>query len=151
MAFRPIVIKVAADASLPAFERHGEPVSIGVGCPRGAVPALQRWRLTEQRGRPVRVQTTALDRWGDGSIRWLLAEFQADVPASAPGWYALAPEAADPDDAPLITIEERDEALRFRALVILPSCLHHLTKRRRAQSYRSLLDQRRFKAKAVSA
>ncbi len=92
MAFRPIVISVTTDPSLPQFERHGEPVSIGVACPRGAVQRAERWALTDQRGRAVPVQTTTLDRWGDGSVRWLLAEFQADVVPHAASFYALAPD-----------------------------------------------------------
>ena len=77
MAFRPIVITVAAGAAVTPFERHGEPVRVGVACPRGAVQRSDRWGLGDERGRSVPVQTTVLDRWGDGSVRWLLAEFQA--------------------------------------------------------------------------
>lgn len=125
MAFRPIVITVTADparapgrgqgaepAPRGAFERHGEPVAIGVSCPRGAVNRAERWALTDQRGRAVRVQTTTLDRWGDGSVRWLLAEFQADVLPSAPSYYALAPDEADEPDGPAITIEHAGEVVR---------------------------------------
>jgi hypothetical protein len=36
MAFRPIVITVSTDAAA-SFERHGEPVCLGVMCARGAV------------------------------------------------------------------------------------------------------------------
>jgi hypothetical protein len=113
MVFRPIVIKVAADASLPPLERHNEPVSVGVACPRGAVAPAQRWRLTDQRGRPVTVQTTALDRWNDGSLRWLLAEFHADLLPGLASWYALAPDAIEESEAPLIAIEHSGESLRI--------------------------------------
>ena len=87
MAFRPIVITVAAGAAVTPFERHGEPVRVGVACPRGAVQRSDRWGLGDERGRSVPVQTTVLDRWGDGSVRWLLAEFQADVTASVRSTY----------------------------------------------------------------
>src|SRR5688572_14525455 len=113
MVFRPIVIKVANEPSLPPTERHGEPVSIGVACPRGTVERSERWTLTDQRGRPVIVQTTPLDRWSDGSVRWLLAEFNADVLSDAPSWYALAPDATAPADAPLVTLEQVGENLRI--------------------------------------
>ena len=112
MVFRPIVIKVAADASLPPLERHNEPVSVGVACPRGTVAPGQRWRLTDQRGRAVMVQTTALDRWSDGSLRWLLAEFHADLLPGSASWYALAPDAIEDSEAPLISIEHVGESLR---------------------------------------
>jgi hypothetical protein len=112
MAFRPIVLTVSADPSLAAFERHGEPVAIGVACPRGAVSRSARWALTDPRGRPTRVQTTVLDRWGDGSVRWLLTEFQADAAAGAPGYYALAPDDTSDPSPDGISIEHAGEILR---------------------------------------
>lgn len=114
MAFRPIVITVSSDPDLPPFERHGEPIAIGVACPRGAVVRSERWGLTDQRGRQVPVQTTVLDRWGDGSVRWLLVEFQADVDAGVPGFYALAPEAGLDSTELGISIEHAGETLRVR-------------------------------------
>jgi hypothetical protein len=112
MAFRPIVLTVSADPAAPPFERHGEPVSIGVSCPRGAAARSARWALTDQRGRHVPVQITVLDRWGDGSARWLLAEFQADVDAGQPGFYALAPDDGNETAADGISIEHAGETLR---------------------------------------
>ncbi len=114
MPFRPIVVSVSMDPSLPQFERHGEPVAIGVACPRGAVARAERWGLTDQRGRAVPVQTTTLDRWGDGSVRWLLAEFQADVLPHASSYYALAPVIAPTPDGPAIVIEHAGDVVRVR-------------------------------------
>lgn len=111
MAFRPIVITVTANGS-PAFERHGEPVSLGVMCPRGAVQRSDAWGLTDQRGRAVAVQTTVLDRWGDGSVRWLLVDFQADTAVDAPSHYALAPEQPPDAEGPSIGIEHAGEVIR---------------------------------------
>jgi hypothetical protein len=111
MAFRPIVITVTADADMPHSERHGEPIAVGITCPRGRVSRSERWGLTDQRGRSTPVQTTVLDRWGDGSVRWLLAEFQADVDAGTPSFYALAPDGGA--DIPTgISIEHAGETLR---------------------------------------
>jgi hypothetical protein len=112
MAFRPIVITVQTDPAWPPFERHGEPIAVGVACPRGAVNRAERWGLTDQRGRAVPVQTTTLDRWGDGSVRWLLAEFQADVLPDAPAYYALAPDDAPEPDGPSLVIEHDGELVR---------------------------------------
>ena len=111
MAFRPIVLTVSADPALPPFERHGEPVAIGVACPRGAVTRSTRWALTDQRGRSTPVQTTVLDRWGDGSVRWMLTEFQADIDADAQSFYALSPDDSLPDPEGL-SIEHAGETLR---------------------------------------
>ncbi len=113
MTFQPIVITVTADPDLPPADRHGEPIAVGISCPRGSVPRSERWALTDQRGRGVPVQTTVLDRWGDGSVRWLLAEFQADVDTTTAGVYALAPDATA-DQPNGITIEHAGESLRVR-------------------------------------
>jgi hypothetical protein len=112
MTFRPVVLTVSADPALPLCERHGEPVAIGVSCPRGAALRSARWALTDQRGRNVPVQTTVLDRWGDGSVRWLLAEFQADVDATQPSFYALAPDDGIEPIPDGISIEHAGETLR---------------------------------------
>jgi hypothetical protein len=112
MSFRPIVRTLTTDPDQPPFERHGEPVSIGVACPRGAVTRSERWALTDQRGRQAPVQTTVLDRWGDGSVRWLLAEFLADIDADAPSFYALAPDDGAENEGGPITIEHAGERIR---------------------------------------
>lgn len=111
MAFRPIVITVTADGPLHT-ERHGEPVSLGVMCPRGAVQRDEQWGLTDQRGRAVPVQTTTLDRWGDGSVRWLLVDFQADTAVDAASFYALAPDLAPEPETASIAIESAGEVIR---------------------------------------
>lgn len=112
MTFRPIVVTVALDPDHPRFERRGEPVSIGVACRRGAIARSARWALTDQRGRHAPVQTTVLDRWGDGSVRWLLAEFDADVDAEGPAFYALAPDAAGEPAPAGMTVEHLGALVR---------------------------------------
>ena len=112
MAFRPIVITVSADPVLPPLERHGEPVSIGIAVPRGAVHRADCWSLTDQGGRAVPVQTTALDRWADGSVRWLLADFQCDVLPESSSYYALAPDSTAVSTPDAIKIEHPGDVLR---------------------------------------
>lgn len=90
---RPVAITVAMDPDAPPVDRHGEPVALGVALPRGYAPASNGWSLTDPHASAVPVQTTVLDRWGDGSVRWLLAEFRAHVPAGRAAVYALAPGA----------------------------------------------------------
>ena len=58
------------------------------------------------------MQTTTLDRWGDGSVRWLLAEFQADVVPHAASFYALAPDRTATNAGPAMAIEHAGEVLR---------------------------------------
>ena len=83
-----VSIKVSAD-DRARFERHGEPVAIGVSFPRGEVSSSESWSLIDEHSTPVPAQTTILDRWGDQSIRWMLVEFQADVTSTGASNYTL--------------------------------------------------------------
>jgi hypothetical protein len=103
---------VSTDPVLSSLERYGEPVSIGVAVPRGAVHRDDHWSLTDHRGRAVPVQTTTLDRWGDGSVRWLLADFQCDVLPDTPSYYALAPDTVAVAAPSAVQIEQAGEVLR---------------------------------------
>ena len=85
----PITIKVST-GDRGGFERRGEPVAIGVPLPRGEVRSGAAWVLIDERGSRVPVQTTVLDWWGDQSIRWMLAQFQAVAHATAPSQYSLS-------------------------------------------------------------
>ena len=94
MTAAPISITVAMDPELPPFDRLDEPVTVGVAMPRGQVNRSDGWSLTDASGADVPVQTTTLDRWGDGSVRWQLIEFPATVTAGAPATYSLQSGAA---------------------------------------------------------
>jgi hypothetical protein len=112
MSFRPVVITVTDGASPAGFERHGEPVTLGVLCPQGAVHRSTCWGLTDQWGSAVPLQTTALDRWRDGSVRWLLVDFRARSASGKPRYYALAPDAAPSVDEHAIGIEHAGDVIR---------------------------------------
>jgi hypothetical protein len=99
------------DPELPAFDRHGEPVTIGVAVPRGQVSRSDGWSLTDASGADVPVQATTLDRWGDGSVRWQLIEFQAAVPAGAAATYALQSGATIPAAERGLSVEHAGENL----------------------------------------
>jgi len=59
--------------------RRGEPVTVGLPWPRGAVRDDRQFRLVGPDGAPQLLQTKVLDRWPDGSIRWCLFDFLATV------------------------------------------------------------------------
>jgi hypothetical protein len=65
-------------ASAPAI-RRSEPLRVGVPIARGVCAEASRVRLTNAGGREQLVQAKALDTWSDGSVRWLLVDFLADV------------------------------------------------------------------------
>jgi len=71
------------------FERRREPVAFGVAFPRGEVSSHESWSMRDEAGNLEPAQTTLLDRWGDHSVRWMLVEFQADVPATGEATYSL--------------------------------------------------------------
>jgi len=111
MSTRPIPIRVALDPTGVPFERHGEPVAIGVALPRGAVQRSDAWSLRAPDGAAIAVQTTTLDRWGDGSVRWLLVEFQADVVPGRDPAYMLVPGAALAPATPPLHLEHAGECI----------------------------------------
>jgi len=51
-------------------------VTFGVPLPRGGVTPAEEWRLRFADGSQAPVQTRVLDRWHDGSVRWLLVDGQ---------------------------------------------------------------------------
>jgi len=64
------------------------PISTGIPFPKGQLANADHVRLAGPGGEtPVQVRLTA--RWPDGSVKWLLATFQASVPASAQQEYRL--------------------------------------------------------------
>jgi hypothetical protein len=68
--------------------RRGEPVSAGVPLPRGVVAEADGLRLLRG-GQAVPLQAKALDRWPDGSVRWVLLDWQADAAGGAAEDYVL--------------------------------------------------------------
>lgn len=84
-----IEISVSTAADQPATERRCEPVTIGVPFARGRAHPAEYWTLMNEEGRTVPVQTSVLDRWSDGSVRWLLIDFQAALAAAGTARYTL--------------------------------------------------------------
>jgi YetA-like protein len=58
--------------------RRGEPVRLGVPFARGACRSVANLTLETAAG-PAPLQARALDRWCDGSVRWALLDYCADV------------------------------------------------------------------------
>jgi len=61
-----------------AGARQGEPVTIGVPLPRGLTSDAAELALYRSDA-AVSLQSRVLDRWPDGSLRWVLLDFQADA------------------------------------------------------------------------
>lgn len=114
MSAGAVSIVASLDHEYPPFERHGEPVSIGVSFPRGAVQRGEAWTLLAPRPRPVAVQTTVLDCWGDGSVRWMLVEFQADAVPGEDSAYTLMPASRPHQADPALSTEQAGDLLAIR-------------------------------------
>lgn len=64
-------------------ERRNWPVSTGVPLPYGVVQDAAELRLVDAEGREIPLQVAVLSRYGarDNSLRWVLLDFQASLPA----------------------------------------------------------------------
>jgi hypothetical protein len=78
----PDSIELLLEARQPD-RREREPVTCGLPCPRQWLSDPSRLLLCDAQGAPVPLQTRVLDRWPDGSVRWLLLDWQATVQQSA--------------------------------------------------------------------
>ena len=90
-------------------ERVSEPVYVSVPVAEGRLDDPTRLRVLDG-DRPLPVQTRVLSNWHDGSIRWLLAVFQADLPGNASTYFAYDFEGStEPTiDAPVSVQETRN-------------------------------------------
>lgn len=124
------VLAVAASAAAEDFQvpfsveepagvaRTAEPVSGGLPLPRGRFPASQQFALFRADGTELPVQVSPLVVETDGSLRWVLLDFQDDLPARGKKSYvlkAVAPTvtpAVGPAASPLaITVADTPEAV----------------------------------------
>jgi hypothetical protein len=94
-----VLVSVPADARFP---RRAEPVRLGVPFAEGALSSDRAVTLRSPDGSLVALQTRVLDRWADGTCRWMLLDFLADHDGDErPATYRLEPaERHAPQDVP---------------------------------------------------
>ena len=63
--------------------RRRWPVTAGIPFPQGALAVADHTRLEDVSGEEVALQSAVLAEWPDGSVKWLLLDFQADLGAGA--------------------------------------------------------------------
>ena len=61
--------------------RAAWPVTSGIPLGPGQLRSDQQVALFDPAGKQIPLQTETLARWADGSIRWLLLDFQVDLAA----------------------------------------------------------------------
>lgn len=71
-------------------DRKNEPVTSGVPLPEGAIKEVGQLSLDGPAGQNVPCQFTPLSRWPDGSLKWVLLDFQSSVGASNRAEYMLS-------------------------------------------------------------
>ncbi len=57
--------------------RRNEPITVGIPVPRRFCTDVACLALSDGRSARLPLQARALDRWPDGSVRWVLLDFQA--------------------------------------------------------------------------
>jgi hypothetical protein len=83
-----------------AYCRVGEPVTWGLPFPRGVLDSAHDLILADADGRSRPVQTRVLDRWSDGSVRWVLLDAQLDWSGLPTHYWLAAPLAPRRDPGP---------------------------------------------------
>ncbi|CAA9569879.1 MAG: hypothetical protein AVDCRST_MAG88-2231, partial [uncultured Thermomicrobiales bacterium] len=68
--------------TLAAAARRAEPVTLAMPLAQGVLHDPGDFRLLDG-GTPLPVQARATSHWPDGSVRWLFARAQVDLPAGA--------------------------------------------------------------------
>ena len=102
----PLMVANRSDAACDSA-----PVRSGVPFPEGVLGSSRNMRLLDPLGDEVPVQTRTLGRWPDGTVKWALVDFQADVPASSDAEYTLeygSGISRGTIDAPLRVSEDED-------------------------------------------
>jgi len=103
----PIPLRVGGPEGI---ERVADPVTGGIPLPRGRLNDAGAVRLLDPDGHEVAVQTEALARWGDGSVKWVLLDFAARVPAGGSATYRLTgPAGKAAPAAPVVVAAGRKE------------------------------------------
>ncbi len=118
-----IPISVAETAGIA---RSAEPVSAGIPLPREAVFGVGELALLDAAGNAVPTQFEVLARWPDGSVKWLLVEFQATVAGGQTAVFELRRAAAIMKARP-IAVKETEEGFEVdtgRAFFYLDKRLH---------------------------
>ena len=95
------------------LERRAWPVTRGVPLPQGAVADSGALRLVDARGREIPLQSRVLSRRPDRSVKWVLADFQADLPAAGETVYTLCSGAGGEAAAPEQRVQVHEERERL--------------------------------------
>jgi len=113
-------------------ERTHWPVTSGIPLACGQLQEDQTATLFDDAGREVPLQTETLSRWPDGSIRWLLVDFAADLKSNRKKTFCLRygpevrraavedPLRVEPQDAGVLSIDTGAVRLEYDPRRFMP-------------------------------
>lgn len=90
-----------------------QPVTVGIPFPMGRLFEAERVCLLDAQGQPVLTQATALARWSDGSIQWLLLDFLVDARHPLPSRWTLTRDDEITVTQPKWNIDRKDGEIAF--------------------------------------
>jgi hypothetical protein len=100
------------------YALNNHPITSGVPIPASLnLIDLENVHLVDETGQAIPVQMTPLARWGGGPedtakpIRWLLLDFQANIPAGGSVIYRLEEGEGDEVNYPQLTIDESEQGI----------------------------------------
>ena len=119
---------------LAGWPRSEEPVTVGVPLPIGAAHHLDRWTLLDEQGHQLPLQWTALARWPDGSLKWVLVDTLISAPANGSRVLRLDRDRPLPDPgtqqlAPGLTVEHQQEGLCAHTGLLTAAVSHRASDR----------------------
>ncbi len=91
--------------------RTAEPVTFGVPLPKGLLADPAAWRIRSGSQGWRSVQTRVLDRWVDGSARWVLVDAQIDTGPDRPDDLELDVTGGDSQTASTITVTRQQSGV----------------------------------------
>jgi hypothetical protein len=94
--------------------RSGEPVTIGVPFASGELLPGASLVLRDEGGRSLPIQSLPLIFWPDGSVRWLLCDFMADLPVAGEAIFRLMPGTAELSTTNILSVEQGAESWLIR-------------------------------------
>ena len=93
-------------AEAAAVARHAEPATTGVPFPRGAVRDIAAIWVADAAGAVVPSQATVLERWPDGSLRWVLVDALVNAGANGEALYVVREGAPRIATGPRLRLEQ---------------------------------------------
>ncbi|CAN5194073.1 hypothetical protein BH11PLA2_BH11PLA2_13780 [soil metagenome] len=103
-------------SALEAVPRRGEPVTVGLPWPRGAITDEKHFHLLDAAGVSQALQVSVMARWPDHSIKWCVFDFLAtwDGKTQESGYRILVDDKPREEPAPGFCIESFIHEIRCK-------------------------------------